>query len=34
MKKTDLIKDFKSHPRIVQFVVVQKRDESEAEKRT
>jgi hypothetical protein len=34
MKTTDLIKDFGSHPKIVQFVVVQKREESHAEKRT
>jgi len=34
LKATDLIKDFGSHPKIVQFVVVQKREESHAEKRT
>ena len=34
MKTIDLIKDFGSHPKIVQFVVVQKREESRAEKRT
>src|SRR6476620_6847516 len=32
--KTDLIKDFGSRPKIVKFVVVQKREESHAEKRT
>jgi len=34
MKTTDLVKDFGSHPKIVQFVVVQKREERHAEKRT
>jgi hypothetical protein len=34
MKTTDLIKDFGSHLKIVKFVVVQKREESNAEKRT
>jgi len=34
MKTIDLIKDFGSHPKIVKFVVVQKREESRAEKRT
>ena len=34
MKTIDLIKDFGSHPKIVHFVVVQKREESHAEKRT
>jgi hypothetical protein len=34
LKTTNLIKDFGSHPKIVKFVVVQKREESHAEKRT
>ena len=34
MKTTNLIKDFESHPKIVKFVVVKKREESHAEKRT
>ena len=34
LKTIDLIKDFGSHPKIVQLVVVQKREESHAEKRT
>jgi len=34
METTDLIKDFRSHPTIVKFVAVQKREESHAEKRT
>ena len=34
MKTTDLIKDFGSHPKIVKFVVVQKREESHTEGRT
>jgi len=34
LKTTDLIKDFGSHPEIEKFVVVQKREESQAEKRT
>jgi hypothetical protein len=34
LKTTNLIKDFVSHPKIVNFVVVQKREESHAEKRT
>ncbi len=33
MKTTDLIKDFGSRTKIVKFVVVQKREESHAEKR-
>ena len=34
LKTIDLIKDFGSHPKIVKFVVVQKREDSHAEKRT
>jgi hypothetical protein len=34
LKAIGLIKDFGSHPKIVKFVVVQKREESHAEKRT
>jgi hypothetical protein len=34
LETTNLIKDFGSHPKIVQLVVVQKREESHAEKRT
>jgi hypothetical protein len=34
LKTTDLIKDFGSRPKIVKFLVVQKREESQAEKRT
>ncbi len=34
LKTTDLIKDFGSRPKIVKFVVVEKREESHVEKRT
>jgi hypothetical protein len=34
LKTTNLIKDFGSRPKILKFVVVQKREESHAEKRT
>jgi len=34
LNTTNLIKDFGSYPKIVKFIVVQKREESHAEKRT
>jgi len=34
LKTTNLNKDFGSHPKIVKFVIVQKREEGHAETRT
>jgi len=34
LKTTNLIKDLEPHPTIVEFVVLKKREESHAEKRT